>query len=43
MGEEAIALMLHGEASPPAARFSAMSYPVRPEAEVRELETPNVR
>ena len=38
MGEEAIALLLDGETSPPAARFTAMSYPVRPEAEVRELD-----
>jgi predicted RNase H-like HicB family nuclease len=37
MGEEAIALLLDGETNPPAARFTAMSYPVRPEAEVREL------
>jgi predicted RNase H-like HicB family nuclease len=37
MGEEVIALLLHGQVSPPAARFTAMSYPVRPEAEVREL------
>jgi predicted RNase H-like HicB family nuclease len=37
MGEEVIALLLDGEADPPAARFTAMSYPVRPEAEVREL------
>jgi predicted RNase H-like HicB family nuclease len=37
MGEEAIALLLHGEMNPPPARFTAMSYPVRPEAEVREL------
>jgi predicted RNase H-like HicB family nuclease len=37
MGEEVIALLLDGEGSPPAARFTAMSYPVRPEAEVREL------
>jgi predicted RNase H-like HicB family nuclease len=37
MGEEAIALLLNGESNPPAARFTAMDYPVRPEAEVREL------
>jgi predicted RNase H-like HicB family nuclease len=37
MGDEVIALLLHGKANPPAARFTAMSYPVRPEAEVREL------
>ncbi len=37
MGEDIIALLLDGEANPPAARFSAMSYPVRPEAEVREF------
>jgi predicted RNase H-like HicB family nuclease len=37
MGEEVIDLLLHGKANPPAARFTAMSYPVRPEAEVREL------
>ena len=39
MGEEAIALLLDGETNPPAARFTAMDYPVRPEAEVRELAT----
>jgi predicted RNase H-like HicB family nuclease len=37
MGEEAIASLLDGETNPPAARFTAMDYPVRPEAEVREL------
>ena len=37
MGEEAIALLLDGETNPPAARFTAMDYPVRPEAEVREF------
>ena len=37
MGEEVIALLLSGEARPPAAAFTAMSYPVRPEADVREL------
>jgi predicted RNase H-like HicB family nuclease len=39
MGEEAIALLLDGEVNPPAARFTAMDYPVRPEAKVRELAT----
>jgi predicted RNase H-like HicB family nuclease len=39
MGEEVIALLLDGETEPPAARFTAMDYPVRPEAEVRELAT----
>jgi predicted RNase H-like HicB family nuclease len=34
MGEEVIALLLDGEVNPPPARFTAMSYPVRPEAEV---------
>jgi predicted RNase H-like HicB family nuclease len=37
MGEEAIAIWLYGEANPPSAAFTAMSYPVRPEANVREL------
>jgi predicted RNase H-like HicB family nuclease len=37
MGEEAIALLLNGEVNPPTARFTATDYPVRPEAEVREL------
>jgi hypothetical protein len=37
MGEEAIALLLDGESNPPAARFTAMDYPVRPEAEIRDL------
>ncbi|MCC7021400.1 MAG: type II toxin-antitoxin system HicB family antitoxin [Thermomicrobiales bacterium] len=37
MGEEVIALLLDGLANPPAPRFTAMPYPVRPEAEVREL------
>ncbi|MGH2616113.1 MAG: type II toxin-antitoxin system HicB family antitoxin [Thermomicrobiales bacterium] len=37
MGEEVIALLLDGEADPPAARFTAMTYPVRPEAEIRQL------
>lgn len=39
MGEEVIALLLDGETNPPAARFTAMDYPVRPEADVRELAT----
>jgi predicted RNase H-like HicB family nuclease len=37
MGEEVIALLLDGEANPPAARFTAMTYPVRPEAEIHDL------
>ena len=37
MGEEAIALLLDGETNPPAPRFTAMDYPVRPEAEVHQL------
>jgi hypothetical protein len=37
MGEEIIALLLHGDTDPPAAWFTAMDYSVRPEAEVREL------
>jgi predicted RNase H-like HicB family nuclease len=37
MGEEVIALLLDGEVNPPPPRFTAMSYPVRPEAEVNEL------
>ena len=37
MGEEAIALLLDGESNPPAARFTAMDYQIRPEAEVREF------
>ena len=37
MGEEVITLLLDGEVSPPPARFSAISYPVRPEAEVGEV------
>jgi predicted RNase H-like HicB family nuclease len=37
MGEEILALLLHGEANPPPARFTVMPYPVRPEAEVGEL------
>jgi hypothetical protein len=30
-------LLLDGKTNPPAARFTAVSYPVRPEAEVHEL------
>jgi predicted RNase H-like HicB family nuclease len=37
MGEEVLALLLHGEANPPAAAFTAMDYQVRPEAQVREV------
>ena len=36
MGEEVIALLLDGETNPPAARFTAVDYPVRPEADVHE-------
>jgi len=44
MGEEVIALLLDGEVKPPPPRFTAMSYPVRPEAEVGEFITAgNVR
>ena len=44
MGEEIIALLLDGEVKPPRARFTAMSYSVRPEAEVGEFITAgNVR
>jgi predicted RNase H-like HicB family nuclease len=44
MGEEVIALLLDGEAKPPPARFTAMPYPVRPEAEIGEFITAgNVR
>ena len=44
MGEEVIALLLDGEAKPPPARFTALSYPVRPEAEIGEFITAgNVR
>jgi predicted RNase H-like HicB family nuclease len=44
MGEEVIALLLDGEVKPPPARFTAMSYPIRPEAEVGEFITAgNVR
>jgi predicted RNase H-like HicB family nuclease len=39
MGEEVIALLLDGAAKPPPARFTAMSYPVRSEAEVGESIT----
>jgi predicted RNase H-like HicB family nuclease len=37
MGEEIIALLLDGEVKPPPARFTAMSYSIRPEAEVGEF------
>jgi predicted RNase H-like HicB family nuclease len=37
MGEEVIALLLDGEVKPPPARFTALSYPVRREAEVGEF------
>lgn len=37
MGEEVIALLLQEDANPPPARFTAMSYPVRPEAQVGEF------
>ena len=44
MGEEVIALLLDGEVKPPPARFTAMSYPIRPEAEVGEvISAGNVR
>jgi predicted RNase H-like HicB family nuclease len=39
MGEEVIALLLNGEVKPPLARFTAMPYPVRPEAEIGEFIT----
>ena len=39
MGEEIIALLLDGEVKPPPARFTAMSYSVRSEAEVGEFIT----
>jgi predicted RNase H-like HicB family nuclease len=39
MGEEVIALLLDGEVKPPPARFTATSYPVRPEAELGEFIT----
>ena len=39
MGEEIIVLLLNGEVNPPPARFTAMSYPIRPEAEVGEFIT----
>ena len=37
MGEEVIALLLDGKVKPPPARFTAMSYSIRPEAEVGEF------
>ena len=37
MGEEVIALLLDGHVNPPPARFTAVSFPVRPEAEVSEF------
>lgn len=44
MGEEIIALLLDDEVNPPPARFTAMSYSIRPEAEVGEFITAgNVR
>jgi predicted RNase H-like HicB family nuclease len=44
MGEEVIALLLNGEVKPPLARFTAMPYPVRSEAEVGEsITTGNLR
>ena len=39
MGEEVIALLLEGDVKLPPARFTAMSYPVRPEAETGEFIT----
>lgn len=36
MGEEVIAPLLDGESTPPEARFTAMLYPVRPEAGVHD-------
>ena len=39
MGEEVIAVLLDGEVKLPPARFTAMPYPVRPEAEVGEFIT----
>lgn len=39
LGEEVIALLLDGEVNPPPARFTAMSYPLRPEADVGEFIT----
>lgn len=39
MAEELIALLLDGETNPPAAQFTAMDYPIRPEGDVRELAT----
>jgi len=44
MGEEVIALLLDSEVNPPPARFTAMSYSIRPEAEVGEfISVGNVR
>jgi predicted RNase H-like HicB family nuclease len=37
MGEEAIALLLEGDVEPPAARFTAMPYQVRLDAEVHDV------
>jgi predicted RNase H-like HicB family nuclease len=37
MGEEVLALLLDGNLHPPPARFSALSYPIRPEAEALAL------
>lgn len=37
LGEEVIALLLRGQEDPPAARFTAMPWPVRPEAAVRAV------
>ena len=37
IGEEVIALLLNAEAKPPPARFTAMPYRVRPEAEIGEF------
>jgi predicted RNase H-like HicB family nuclease len=39
MGEEIIALLLDGEVKPPPTRFTAMSHPIRPEADVGEFIT----
>jgi len=39
MGEEVIALLLDGDVNPPPARFTAVSFPVRSEAEVSEFIT----
>ena len=44
MGEEIITLLLDSEVKAPPARFTAMSYSIRPEAEVGEFITAgNVR